>query len=292
MQTVERSAETTMETLRRQGFVVMDGLLSDHDVELLQRRFDELERERSRGKWSINDGVVQDRAFWPFLLHDRILDAAREVLGGPIRFCQHNDAQHSSSSFSWHRDSTHRVFDPTLPCWREDDAPYRIIRCATYLQPESHGFKLGFIPGSHGPSSRLATMAGWLESELSSVSALKSQLLGWDRLAKRATWVATRPGRVVFFDPRIVHTGSRFEGRKLSLFTAFGIDNRHFREHYTYYRYLRTDLGYGSVPSDLVDELKARDLYAGEEAGGFDRRGAFVPSRALGLMFRLANRDG
>ena len=97
-------------------------------------------------------------------------------------------------------------------------------------------------------------------------------------LDKDAEWVKTKPGNVIIFDPRTIHTGSDFEQDKYSVFVAYGRNNIHFQQHYQYYRFLRKDLNYKELSPKLVDQLKVSDLYGGEEHTMKKINGAWIPS--------------
>ena len=262
----------------------------------------EIDRARLRGKsdgakakkWTVNDGVVQTEAFWSLITHPKLLEVVRDLFGdAEVKFCQHNDLQFGSSSFSWHRDSINRVYDAKLPDWREADEPYRLVRCGVYLQPEDSGFSFGVVPGSHKPGGCLdRSLFDDNERYLSILQNLRSRAGGRDVLNERAEWIRTRPGQVVFFDPRLIHTGGSFEGRKYSLFVAYGVENRHFYEHYSYYRHMRYDLRYRDMPRPLVEQLEEQNLYVEERPYVKSLPGAFVPNRALAMAFRLFNNDG
>ena len=284
---------TIEDAFDQRGYVVVDDIFEEGEVAHFVAEIDRAGGGRT-GKWTVNDGVVQNEAFWDLVTHERLLGVVRDLFGGqPMKFCQHNDLQFGSSSFAWHRDSINRVYDPQLPDWREDDAPYQLVRCGVYLQPASSGFTFGVVPGSHKPSGCLdrATFDD-NEKHLSILASLKSKAGGRDVLQERAEWIRTRPGQVVFFDPRLIHTGGAFEGRKYSLFVAYGVDNRHFREHYAYYRHMRHDLQYRDIPAGLKTQLLEKDLYVDELPYVSELPGAFVPHRALALAFRLFNNDG
>ena len=283
MKELQREFET-------RGLVAVDDVFDPHEVETYTNEL----RNAGAGKkdtWLISDGVIQTSAFWSLLTHPKLLATVRDLFGtDDVKVCQHNDLQLGKSSFAWHRDSVNRVYASNLPNWREDDAKYQLARCAIYLQPEDSGFRFGYVPGSHRKS-------GYLEPEtfdsnerhLSLLHNLYARASGRDVLSERAEWVRTRPGQVVFFDPRLIHTGGEFTGTKYSIFVAYGVENRHLHEHYSYYRHLRHDLGYGPFPDELVSRLKDAGLYIEEQSYVKRLDGAFIPSRALGLAFRLYN---
>lgn len=281
------------DTFAHRGFVVVDDIFSPAEVERTVEAIDRMGEGRNPRKWTINDGAAQHEAFWPVAVHPRLLETVRALFDAPIKFCQHNDVQFGSSSFAWHRDSINRVYSPTLPDWQEEDAQYQLVRCGIYLQPPEHGFHFGVVPGSHRPSGYLErSVFDDNEKRLSILRNLTVKAGGRDVLNERAEWIATRPGQAVFFDPRLIHTGGSFEGKKYSMFLAYGVENRHLQEHYSYYRHMRYDLGYQNMPEGLVRLLKEHDLYAEEQPYVKSLNGAFVPNKGLAMAFRLFNNDG
>src|SRR5262249_53909186 len=159
-----------------------------------------------------------------------------------VRYLPHNDLHLGFSSFSWHRDNVSRTAGRG-PDWDETGEPYRIARVGIYLQrfEDSH-FKLGFVNGSHRPA--WLTKERRLQRLTSPAANLLTGLSGRDFIGSDAEWIAPDPGDCVIFDPRILHTGSRFHGQKYSIFVAYGVENSHFRNHWHYYLRMRTDLGY------------------------------------------------
>ena len=99
-----------------------------------------------------------------------------------------------------------------------------------------------------------------------------------DLVGSDAEWVATDPGDCVIFDPRILHTGSGFQGAKYSIFVAYGIENRHFRRHWHYYLKLRTDLAYSEIAPTLVERLRTADLLASPPPADLTIDGAWIPT--------------
>ena len=272
------------------GLVAVDAVFDSNEVETYTRELKKAGPSK-KDAWLVSDGVIQTSAFWPLLTHRRLLATLRNLFGTKdIKVCQHNDLQLGKSSFSWHRDSVNRVYDPTLPNWREDDAKFQLARCAIYLQPEESGFRFGYVPGSHRQNGYLEpSVFESNERHLSLLNSLYARASGHDALKERAEWVRTRPGQVVFFDPRLIHTGGTFAGTKYSIFVAFGVENRHFYEHYSYYRYLRQDLSYQRYPEELMRLLKDQALYVEEQQYADKIDGAFVPGRLLGQAFKLFN---
>src|SRR5262245_58414213 len=229
--------QTLRDQFQADGFIVVRGLLTAPDVAFYVDRLKALAGGKDR--WTQPDGVNRHPDFWPIVFNERLLAAVREIFGPDIRYLPHNDLHLGFSSFSWHRDSVNREAGKGRD-WDESSEPYRIVRVGLYLQKfEESGFKLGLIKGSHhaGRASRPSRRSG-------ARANVCSGLPGVDFVRSHAEWVATQPGDCIIFDPRVLHTGSRFSGVKYSMFVAYGVENSHFRDHWQYYVKLRTDLGY------------------------------------------------
>ena len=107
-----------------------------------------------------------------------------------------------------------------------------------------------------------------------------SGMTGVDFVGREASWITTEPGDCIIFDPRVLHTGSKFHGEKFAIFVAYGVENSHFRNHWSYYRHLRKDLGYGTLDPELVDRLRRANLFAAEPEPSPTAKNAWIPSAA------------
>lgn len=264
------------------GYTIVRSLFSSEQIAFYKRELDKLSFGIGQ-KWTLPDGVCQNRPFWDVIFNPAILAAVRSLLGNDIRFLQHNDLHVGFSSFHWHRDSVCRTYGKG-PDWDESTEPYQLVRVGIYLQERSGGFKLGLVRGTHRPDRLPEPERNFIESKTGGLSKVRSILGGKDPLDNRADWVATEPGDCVVFDPRTIHTGSDFQEKKYSFFVAYGIENRHFRNHYNYYRYLREDLNYGALHPELVERLQAAGLYADESFDGKTVEGAWLPSKAFSMV--------
>jgi hypothetical protein len=269
----------------QQGYVVLHNVLTNDELEFYKNALLEVGKNKLKKSWTMPDGVIQHEAFWPTLWNETVLKTVKEILGEEVKFMQHNDLHLGYSSFAWHRDSINRTYESNLPDWQESTSPYQIVRCGYYLQPEENNFHLGVLPGSHKLSGYI-TDETFLEydKKLSNFENAKAKLGGKDWLKEQAVWIKTKPGDCVIFDPRLIHTGGEFEAEKFSFFNAYGIENSHFQQHYTYYRYLRYDLKYKAMPSKLVDLLKSKNLYASEDKLEEKINGAWIPSTAFSFV--------
>ena len=266
-------------TFETKGYIVIKGLLDKNEVAYYKKELAALADQSPKKSWTWADGLTQNENFWPVIFHDRIRQHINEIFGPQAKFLQHNDLHVGFSSFTWHRDSVNRRF-PKGPDFDESQAPYRLARVAMYLQEyEQSGFRFGMIPGSHRPDKFMEKAdAKRLQQRTSTLAKASYAISGRDWLEKQADWIATEPGDCVIFDPRVVHTGSRFEGVKYSMFAAYGVPNIHFKRHRYYYCDLREDLGYKALAPALVEKLKAEGLYAEPEKVSEKIDAAWIPS--------------
>jgi ectoine hydroxylase-related dioxygenase (phytanoyl-CoA dioxygenase family) len=291
------------EELNTRGFTIVKEMLSPEEIDYYIDRMETLSgitREGMQGSdqwkgtgrgsggssWTLPDGVVKHSDFWPLLMHERLVTIVRELLGPDVRMLQHNDIHVGFSAISWHRDSVNREYG-VGPDWDETDAPYKLVRCALYLQTfEESNSRLGFIEGSHKPPNGPVTQAQKLnERKLKWLGAANYLSPKVQMAASNATWVATDPGDCIIFDPRAIHSGSYITGPKYSTFVAFGVENKHFFNHYNYYRHVRTELGYGDVAPELMAQLEAQGL-APQLTPDFDFvEGAWVPSGLVKSLY-------
>ncbi len=262
----------------KNGFTVVRSMFGEDEINFYKKELEALSVGRKE-KWTLPDGVTQHPQFWNVIFNEKILAAVRSLLGGDIRFLQHNDLHVGFSSFTWHRDSACRSFGKG-PDWDESVEPYQLVRVGIYLQEKDAGFQLGMVPGSQRPDRYLSSeLQQSLEQKMNGLSKALSILGADDPVDEHAVWIPTEPGDCVIFDPRTVHTGSDFQGTKYSFFVAYGVENLHFWNHYNYYRHLRYDLGYRSLHPDLVARLKEAGLYAEETIASEPIEGAWLPSK-------------
>ncbi|MEZ5003494.1 MAG: phytanoyl-CoA dioxygenase family protein [Chitinophagales bacterium] len=270
---------------QEKGFVVLNRVLDEETIQFYIKKLYEVGTGKIKKSWTIPDGVVANEAFWPVIFNETVLKNVREILGDEAKFLQHNDLHLGYSSFAWHRDGINRSYKADWPDWQENTEPYELMRCGFYLQPEANDFHLGVLPGSHRLSGLISEEEFLTyDQKLSNVENVKAKLGLKDYLKEKAEWIKTKPGDCILFDPRLIHTGGEFEAEKYSFFVAYGNKNRHFDQHYTYYRYLRRDLHYKAIPNTLVEQLKAQKLYAGEEKYRQKIDGAWIPSTAFSFV--------
>ena len=258
------------------GFVVVRGVLDPCDVAFYVARLRMLSGTATR--WTEPNGVTRHPEFWPVIFNERLLAAVGEILGDGVRYLPHNDLHVGFSSFSWHRDCVTRSYGVGAD-WDETEVAYQIARVGIYLQRfHDSQFKIGFVRGSHRTGGFAPAKQRRVTRRTGATANVLSGLSGFDLLGNDAEWVAPDPGDCVIFDPRILHTGSRFHGQKYSIFIAYGIENLHFHNHWHYYLRLRTDLGYSPVPPALADELRNAILLADEPPDTLTIDHAWIPS--------------
>src|SRR5262249_28276628 len=155
-----------------------------------------------------------------------------QIFGNEVRYLPHNDLHVGFSSFSWHRDSVNRA-GGRGPDWNETREPYQLARVGIYLQRfDESQFKLGLVKGSHRSSELSSRRLRSVNRRTSPIANVLSGLSKVDLVGDAADWLATDAGDCIIFDPRVLHTGSRFHGDKFSVFIAYGVENVHFRHHW------------------------------------------------------------
>jgi hypothetical protein len=258
------------------GFTCVRGLLDPSEAAFYIARL--RARAGTADRWTEPDGLSRHPEFWPLIFNERLLAAVREILGPSVRYLPHTDLHVGFSSFSWHRDNVNRNFGNGAD-WDEENVPYSITRVGIYLQRYSEsGFRIGFVKGSHRTGQLSGAEHRRLGRATSAAAVVFSWLSGRDSVASLADWVAPDAGDCLIFDPRVLHTGSRFHGQKYSIFLAYGVENAHFRNHWHYYSKLRTDLGYSKLPPLLSNRLKAAGLLACEPPDNLAVERAWIPS--------------
>ena len=268
----------TAEQFATDGVVLLRGLLTADEVRFY---IDVLKGLAGGGeRWTQPDGVNRNPAFWPLIFNERLLAAVRAIFGPDVRYLPHNDLHLGFSSFSWHRDSVTRSHGEGAD-WDESQEPYRIARVGIYLQQFAQSqFKFGIVKGSHRPDDLASARLRRVLRKTSAAANLLSGLSGVDFIGEDADWIATDPGDCVIFDPRCLHTGSKFHGEKYAIFVAYGVENAHFRNHWHYYVKLRTDLGYSPIAPALAARLRDAGLLGAEPPSDLTIDGAWIPSQA------------
>lgn len=273
------------EQFQKEGYILVHNALNKAEIQHYIQELEQIDATKRKNSWTIPDGVVQYEAFWPIIFNKIIIKKVRQILEEDTKFMQHNDLHYGYSSFAWHRDSINRSYSIDLPDWQEAEAPYQIVRAGYYLQPEANNFHLGLVPGSHRLGEHIDKATFFkMDSHLTGTQIAKTKLGFTDYLKEKAIWIKTQPGDCVIFDPRLIHTGGAFAAHKYSFFVAYGVENIHFQQHYTYYRHLRKDLLYQAIPSQLARQLKEENLYALEEKYFNRIEGAWVPSAAYSFV--------
>jgi len=287
-----------------QGYTIVRGLLTSDEVDYYVGRMEALSgitrsgmtrggdewkgsgRGSGGSSWTLPDGVVKSRDFWSVAVNERLVEIVRNLISPDVRFLQHNDIHVGFSAISWHRDSVNREYGVGQD-WDESQEPYKLVRCGIYLQTfaESNS-RLGFIPGSQvppkGPVSRGRKFSERRLKWLGAANYLSPKV---QMAISNADWIPTEPGDCVIFDPRTIHSGSYITGPKYSVFVAYGVENKHFFNHYNYYRNVRSELGYADFDPDFSQMLRDRNLYP-ELTPTYDHvDGAWVPSSLVKSIY-------
>lgn len=290
---------------RRDGYVVIRGLLSDEEVQKYRVQIQSLsnldDSSFATEHFECPDGVSKNRDFWPLIFQEQLVVAIRRLLGPTVRYTQHSDL-HAHRTGGWHRDCACRKYG-VGPDWSGNCGDYNVVRVAIYLQSfEESGSALGVVPGSHRFESRVRDrhLEYWrfrfgVERKLrkfgnkfgvcSRVEPPEERMMMWTRenynpwLTRPSypVWINTEPGDCIIFDQRLYHRASPIHGPKYAVYLSYSPENQHARNHLGYYRHFRKDLDYRPLDPELVAELKTRDLFmdapAPEQIDGFFAEG-------------------
>lgn len=192
-------------------------------------------------KWDYPHAVSKEESLWGCLSQPALLDAAQHALQSDrIAYLEHSDLKvwRQQPASGWHRDSISDRFGEG-PEW--DNESYRVVRVGIYLQGADQLFEWGCIPGSHAlenpvdPATREFCKKEKLRPGRVTASRLSHLKVEDGRLwiSSRAgspgptepVWLATAPGDVILFDPRLIHVGGHVPGFKRAVFFALGVPN-------------------------------------------------------------------
>lgn len=234
------------------GFVFLKNLLSKTTVEELVQASTalcETSAPKTSGpfKWGYPHAVSKEESLWGTLRQPELLAATHCVLGTDrIAYLEHSDLKvwNRQPASGWHRDSISERFGEG-PEW--GDESYAIVRVAIYLQGGEEGFEWGCIPGSHALENPVCVMEheGY-EKEKSLPERIVGSRMNYlptegERLwistrrdqsgPTEPIWIATSPGDLILFDPRLIHVGGQVPAAKRAIFFALGGQNRLSRLH-------------------------------------------------------------
>ena len=247
--------ETAKERFRREGFLVVPGVLSESQVaglrELLIEKFDS-GPEKSTDTPTLRADLCARYPETRYLLwHGPIVETLRALLGDDFVYLPEMSA-HASFFSDWHKDTQSQELAGHDFHWRDD---FLMVEAALYLQDnDDHGGGLDVVPGSHNQPARTR----W------------ERLRTWLR-RKRPHSIRSKAGDLVIFDFRCDHRATRpklgrrartGEDRKLAIFFACSANNAHVRE---YLEFLRSYDGAKWIldyeyPEDLLQEADRRAL--------------------------------
>lgn len=258
--------------LQENGFTIFRGLFPPAECVRLARRLKTEAGITDGHKFTKVDATNRFATAREVMLEGRIIEAVRSALGAQPRYLQVSDLHYLHDTAAWHRDSVHRAHDSSqAPDWRDDAPPFGVVKAIVYLEADNAA--MGIMAGSHRSP---------IEMDHTHVKAVEQQggqlVIGpGDNPNRRLTsaqkrlplaWTA-EVGDVLVFDERMYHCGRRVdqgrvtanrEAPKFTLSLVFGRDNEHSERMYSYFRYIRSELGYQDLGLDFRDELAGRSL--------------------------------
>lgn len=273
--------------LEQRGFVILRGLFAPQEARRVREQIIELSRAEDasgdlRRRFDRWEGVTRHRQFWPVIVHEPLLRAVRDLLGGTVRYVHNSEVHANNAGFLWHRDCIDQICG-VGPDWDDSLAPYRVVRACIYLDShEDNGFQLGVVPGSHRFTR--PTLAGLAITASERVlRRLRLWPAGWDARRRpqplvsterrwRArlrpatpTWIRIGLGDCVVLHQRLVHSASQVRGPQHAIYFSYGPDDVHTRRQWHHYRHERPDREQCPVSPELAERLAAAQLLLEED---------------------------
>ncbi|NMH95738.1 phytanoyl-CoA dioxygenase family protein [Pseudonocardia acidicola] len=230
-----RLSAAQLEQYERDGFVVLPGLFSAGEVDLLKSELarigsietDHIIRERSGGvakaiyRAHEADGPTASPVFRAAVRAPRMLGPARDILGDEQLYIYHCKCNLKTaidgSIWQWHQD---------FGTWRHDGTPSPDLTTGLVMLDEATEANgcLYFIPGSH----RLGSLEPELDDTTTSYRLWvvpKARLIEIMEQSPEPVAITGKPGDVVFFHPNILH-GSGHNMSRHDRWQAYFVYNR------------------------------------------------------------------
>lgn len=231
----------------KDGYLLLKNVFS---VEEIERYRDHLEINLTGSESFIPTDVLSEAALSSFIADGRLIEVARQLLGGtPVYFGDSSANRYSEDApvGTFHKDNTDR-HDVDAPDWAE---PYPLLRFGLYLQDHARqGGGLLLRAGSHNQVYRNRK-----------IEVLNEEVVDW--LNGRSRYVFSNRGDLVVWNMRLTHAGmgrflrgplkrpitermqrivpeflqSRLAQTRYSMFASFGREGPALDRHL---RYLRT----------------------------------------------------
>jgi hypothetical protein len=257
--------------IEKESFKVFKNLLNKEEVKFYKKKIDEVFDKRE-DKNTFPNGLVESEGMWGLLENTDIIDKAKSLLGGDVKFLQHNDIHRNFSASGWHRDAVDRIFSKGQE-W-ENIEDYGILRVGVYLQGKESKFRLGLIKKSDRNYVNFFDSNNFFSKCFKFIdkhcpSFLYKLFL--KAINKDIELVELNEGDVIMFDPRLLHKGTKAKFNKYSVFFSFAIENNHFIRFSDYYLKTRNDLNYSKIPEVLKSRLKGHSVLADYYNKGFEK---------------------
>jgi hypothetical protein len=248
--------------IEKDSFKVFKNLLDKEEVEFYKNKIDAVFTDREN-KNTFPNGLVESEGLWGLLENKKIIDKAKLLLGGDVKFLQHNDIHKNFSASGWHRDSVDRIFSKGQE-W-ENNVDYGILRVGVYLQGEESKFKLGLIRNSNKNYINLFDNNNFVSrcfKFIDKICPLVFYRLFLKIINRDIELIDLYDGDIIMFDPRLLHKGTKAKLNKYSVFFSFAIENDHFVRFSDYYLKTRKDLKYSKISNELKSKLKNNNILA------------------------------
>jgi hypothetical protein len=248
--------------IEKESFKVFKNLLNKEEVEFYKNKIDVVFADREN-KNTYPNGLVESEDMWGLLENKIIIDKAKSLLGGDVKFLQHNDIHKNFSASGWHRDSVDRIFSKGKE-W-EDNVDYGILRVGIYLQGKESKFRLGLVKNSNKDYINFFDNNNLISKYFKIIDGFCPPIfyrLFLKLINRNIELVDLCDGDIIMFDPRLLHKGCKTKLNKYSVFFSFAIENNHFLRFSDYYLKTRKDLKYSKISNKLKSKLKNNNTLA------------------------------
>jgi hypothetical protein len=244
------------------GYCVIRNFLNNKEIQRYISIMDELNK---RNRWKSTVGMHNYKECWDILVHERLLNIIRNLLGPNISYLYNSHLKEETENemvYSWHRDNVCRIFGKG-PDW-DPNEPYNVLRVGIYLSSfESTGSGLNVIPLSHKKRYTLSHVLRLLHFKTKNTNI--PFLRGIRKKLEKYIGVNihTNPGDCVIFLANLFHAGIPSHGSRKSLFLSYGVNNKHSKNYVNYYiKHLKQFIMHDKkMREDFAEFLKRKNIF-------------------------------
>ena len=283
--------EVNVDKFWKDGYLLIKNVFSAEEIATIRQSAETFHQQRDKTRSGGDILSNKDPVIYRLIFDDRILHAARAILGGELVYFGDSTISYGSHHRGWHKDN--RIpdrFKHTLADW---NGKYTLIRFGIYLQDHiSHSGGLGIRVGSHEPSGMVKRLD---KLKVKGLSDIKNQRLRTRLSIKasnaygKAIIVDSEPGDLLVWNQRTTHSGNavRFKGvskvkfpawvenkapqnvqlpyesNRIALFMTYGLDDAHLRNAIEFLKkrkYMVDSWKVSNVSEDTLNEIDAEKL--------------------------------